>query len=284
MSVELLLDIVAGVLYAVAAVLAVAHMLKPGGHRERVIMTLATVCGICLLGALVLHGFHISRFPAFGGFAASAWYALAITGAYLYVGSRHEVLRTVSAVLFPYVTIMVFWGATAITATPNPDPRLDSPLLALHVIAAFSGYGLFTLECVLAAAYLIQDRDLRRKRFATLTPCLPSLETLDRVMLELIGPAFGLFTLSIGIGIVLAHLNKWGVRWVTDPKVLMTGATWGVYATLFYMHRSADRHGRSIAHVAVLGFVCVLLGFVSVHFVTHSVHNFGFQISSFGSR
>ncbi|NOY82185.1 MAG: cytochrome c biogenesis protein CcsA [Kiritimatiellaeota bacterium] len=284
MTVELLLDIVAGGLYAVAAVLAVAHMRKPGKHRERAIMVLATVCSICLLAALVLHGFRISRFPVFGRFEASAWYALAITGAYLYVGFRHEILRTVSAVLFPYVTIIVFLGATAVTANPNPNLQAASPLLALHVIAAFTGYGLFTLESVLAVAYLVQDRSLRRKRFGPLVKRLPSLETLDQVMFELIGPAFGLFTLSIGIGIILAHLNKWGVRWVTDPKVVMTGATWVVYAILFYLQRTAGHHGRRIAYVTVLGFACVLLAFMSVHFVAHGVHNFGFQIPSSGSR
>ncbi len=282
MNVGQFFDILAGGLYAVAAVLAIAHMLHPCERRERAIMGLATACCVCLLAALAVRGFRTNRFPAFGRFEASAWYALAVTAAYLYVGWRHEVLRTVSAVLFPYVSIIVFLGTTGISAAPDPDPRLQSLLLAFHVLAAFGGYGLFTLTSVLAAAYLVQDRNLRRKHFGSSARCLPSLETLDRVMAELIGPASASFTVSILLGVFLAHVNKWGFQWATDPKVFMTGATWAVYAVLFYMQRSADRHGRRIAYVAVLGFVCVLLAFVGVHLVADSVHDFGLQIPSSG--
>ena len=134
---------------------------------------------------------------------------------------------------------------------PVPDRRHgDHPRRSADVApgsavgTAFCGYGLFTIESVVAAAYLLQDRNLKRRNFGPVYRNLPALETLDRVMFELIGPAFLLFSVSIAMGVGLAHVNKWGVRWTTDPKVLATGFTWLVYGVLFHLRRGADRHGR----------------------------------------
>jgi len=284
MSFELLLAVVAGVLYLGVAILAVAQAANPDLHQARAITVIAAISGTCLAVVLVLRGIRIERFPAFGGFEASAWYTLSITAGYLYVAIRHTTLRTVSGLLLPYVALIVFLGLRGVNTAPSSDLRLSSPLLILHVIAAFAGYGLFTMESVLATAYLVQDNRLKKKQLGKMARCLPALEALDRVMAELIGPAFLLFTLSIGMGVCLAHSNHWGIQWASDPKVFMTVATWVVYAVLFHLHRGADRHGRRVALVAVFGFVCVLVAFLGVHLVADSLHDFGLHISSPGSR
>lgn len=278
MCAEWVLAIVAGMLYACAAVLALVRMRCPPPGGERILMRLVTLAAGALLAALILYGRHTGGFPVFGRFEASAWYATAITAAYLYAAHRYDTLRTVSAILFLYVTAIVFLGLPGLGSVSPPDPRLRSPLLALHVLMAFSGYGLFTLESALGAAYLVQDHQLKSKRFGPLSRHLPSLEVLDRAMAELIGTAFTLFTVSIGLGICLAQMKGWGFRWVTDPKISMTGATWLVYAILFHLQRRADRHGRLIAYVAVLGFACIVAAFLGLHLVTDSLHSFGFQV------
>ena len=225
MNLEILPAGFAGVLYVAAGALAVAHMRDPKPTRDRGMMAVVGACSGLLIAALVLRGARIERFPAFGGFEAATWYALATTTAYLYVGIRHEVLRTLSVVLLPCMGAVVFLGLLGVGSVPSADPRLRGVMVGLHVTMAFAGYGLFTLESLLGGAYLIQDRNLKRKRFTGWARRLPSLETLDKVMRELIGVAFALFTLSIGLGVTLAHVNKWGVAWAKDPKVMATGAT-----------------------------------------------------------
>jgi ABC-type uncharacterized transport system permease subunit len=278
MNTEVLLAIAACGMYGVATALAIAHMRDPAPSRGQDMMIVTGSALACLLAALAVHGTRLGTFPAFGSFEAATWYAAAVTGAYLYVGLRHEVLRTLSAVLLPCLGVIVVLGVPCSCDGGQTPAVVHNPAMGLHVTAAFTGYGLFTLESLLGAAYLVQDRNLRRKHFSGLGRRLPSLEVLDRAMQELIGPAFVLFTVSIGMGVFLTHLYKWGVRWASDPKVLLTGATWVVYAVLFYLRGSADRHGRRVAYVAVLGFVLIVAAFVGVHLVADTMHNFGFHM------
>lgn len=278
MNAEMLLSILACGMFAVATALAVAHMRDPAPSRGQDMLIVSGAALGCLVAGLVLHGIHSGSFPAFGAYEAATWYAAAVTAAYVYVGLRHEVLRTVSAVLLPCLAVIVALALPCSCSTGGAGLEVvHNPAVGVHVTAAFAGYGLFTLESLLAAAYLVQDRNLKRKHFGWTSRRLPALEVLDRAMQELIGPAFLLFTLSIGMGIVLTHLYKWGVGWARDPKVLLTGATWLVYAALFYLRGSADRHGRRVAYVALLGFVLIVAAFAGVHLVADSRHDFGFR-------
>jgi ABC-type uncharacterized transport system permease subunit len=280
MTAELIIGCGAVALYGVAAVLAVANVVRTEAPRPtwvRALPVSATLGALCLGVGLVVHGLRIARFPAFGAFEAASWYALAVTVSYLYVSQRHDV-RALAAFLFPYQALLVLLGLFRIAATATIPANLGTSLLGLHVAAAFSGYGLFTIESVVAAAYLLQDHNLKRRNFGAVYRKLPDLETLDRVMFELIGVAFLIFSVSIALGVGLAHVNKWGARWTTDPKVLATGFTWAVYGVLFYLRCSADRHGRKVAWVAVLGFLCVLLAFLGIHLLADSMHNFGFLV------
>jgi len=279
MNAEMLLSVLACGMYAVATVMAVAHMRDPAPSRGQDMMIVTGAALACLLGALGVHGVRCGTFPAFGSYEAATWYAAAVTAAYLYVGLRHEVLRTLSAVLLPCLGVIVVLALPCSCGLPGRPPEaLHNPAIGVHVTAAFAGYGLFTLESLLAAAYLVQDRNLKRKHLRWAGCRLPALEVLDRAMQELIGPAFLLFTLSIGMGIFLTHLYKWGTSWAADPKVLLTGASWLVYALLFYLRGGADRHGRRVAYVALLGFVLIVAAFAGVHLVAQSRHDFGFRL------
>ena len=277
MTTDALLAAVACGLYVAAAALAAVHMRDPSRSRGRDIMGVVGLGALCLAVVLLLRGLRTAHFPAFGGFAAACWYGLAVSLAYPYVGLRHEVLRTISAVVLPLVILILGLGLASGWHAEEPMLSVQSNALAVHVTAAFAGYGLYTLVALLGAAYLIQDRNLKHKRFGWSTARLPSLEVLDRVMVELISAAFLLFSVSIGLGVLLAHFSRWGVRWTTDPKVLTTAATWLVYALLFRLCRRGN-HGRRVARIAVVGFVGVLVAFLGVHLVADSVHSFGFRM------
>lgn len=277
MGVEVLLAGLACLLYGAAGVLALAPAREPGQRSGQGAMVTAVTATLCLTGGLVLRGVSTGRFPAFGGFEAAAWYAGAVTLASVYASLRHGVLGTLSAVLFPYLALIVVIGLAWPPVAPPPELQLRTWQVGLHVSAAFLGYGLFTVESLLAAAYLVQDRALKRKRVSRLARRLPSLEALDRVMKELIGPAFALFTVSIGMGAVLARVNGWGLRWLGDTKVMATGAAWVIYGVLLTLRQPARRHGRGLACVALVGFACILVAFLGVHLLGDSVHRFGFS-------
>jgi len=275
MTGEAAFAIVACACYWVAAFVAAGELVLPARRTERVVGAGALAGALCLTAALVLRGFRTGRFPAFGTFEVLALYAVATTLAYGHIAVRHQ-SRGMSSIMLPYIAILVLCALFGIGHEAAFPGRIQPAWLAVHVVTAFIGYGLFTLESCLGVAYLIQDRNLKRKNFGRVFDRLPSLEILDRLMYEHVGVAFLVFSLSIVSGIVLTHLNSWGSRWTSDPKVAGTAATWLVYAALFHLRMSADRHGRKVALLAVFGFMFVLFSFLGVHLIAGSMHDFIF--------
>jgi len=259
--------------YALASLWAVQGLLRPVAVRRKAVSVCLLLGGVTFLMVLLVRGVGEERLPVFGRFEALTVYSLVVTAAFLLVGMR-ERMRAVAALLVPYATLLLILGAGGVREKVQLDLPLDTFWLGLHVTAAFVGYALCTLAGVLGLAYVIQDNNLKHKRLGLLFERLPSLETLDHVMATQIGAAFIMLTLSVAFGARLVHLSGGGAEWLRDPKVLSTLATWGIYAVLMHMRTNADRHGKGMAVIALVGLLFVLFSFLGVHVVAESIHGF----------
>jgi len=226
-----------------------------------------------MLGALVLRAYRTGEFPVYGGFEVLSWYGIALTAGYMHL-TRRARLDGIGTLLFPVLAVIAALSGLLLARPTRVPEETRSIWLSLHIVTALTGYGLFTLESLLGGAYLIQDYNLKRKRFGPLFKRLPPLETLDRLMAELISASFLLFSVAIGLGVYLAHSYDWPRAWPLDPKVIATAGTWCVYAVLFHLRRSAGRHGRKMALVAVVGFAMVLVAALGIPLFTESMHSF----------
>lgn len=273
MSPEILLVSMGIGSYAVASVMAVVALVRPGAARDKGISMLLVLGAIPLVAVLVMHGYQAGRIPAFSRFDALVCYGLAIVAAYLLMGRRRWT-RGLSGFVVPYVTAVVALGAPPARAALEAAPRIQSAWLGIHIVTSLCAYALFSLAGILAAAYLVQDNNLKRKRLGRLFEGLPALETLDRLMSRQVGFAFLLLTVSIILGFMLVRLGGGGHEWLTDPKVVATLGTWVVYGLLVHMRASTGRHGRGVAIVTIIGFCCVLFTFVGVHAMAQTVHHF----------
>ena len=260
-------------LYGLASFWSVKGLVCPAKLRQRVVGVSLAAGSLVFCVMLLVRGVLASRLPVFGRFEALTLYSLVVTGVFLLVSLRHR-MRAISALLVPYAMLLLVLGAGGIRETVTLEVSLDPLWLGLHVMAAFIGYALCTLAGVLGLAYVIQDNNLKRKRLGLLFERLPSLETLDHVMATQIGAAFIMLTLSVAFGARLVHLSGGGAEWLRDPKVLSTLATWGIYAVLMHMRTNADRHGKGMAVIALVGLLFVLFSFLGVHVVAESIHGF----------
>ncbi len=273
---ETLLTALAVGFYCVAAVLAVVSLLMPTRCGERWVVVLATIGAVPLIVVLAMHGIKDGRLPAFGRFEALACYSLATVAAYVYITIRYRV-RGISGFLIPYLAGILAFASPAVSAVSAEAVSLPATAglwLGLHILAAFSGYGLFTLASVLAIAYLVQDRNLKRKRLGVVFETLPSLGTLDHLMSRQIASAFLMLTLSMGAGVLLVYTTGRQTEWLADPKVIATAMMWLVYAFLLHLRIYSGRHGTRIAWATIAGLVCVLFTFFGVHMVANSAHDF----------
>lgn len=259
--------------YVVASILALASLLGFRARGERAAISMMTVGGVILAGVLVSRGVGLTSLPAFNGFDAMALYALAISGAYG-LWSAYRYTSGIAGILIPYATLLLLCGISAINLDAGVPVPLQGPGMTLHVASAYSAFGVFTLASLSAVAYLMQDSNLKHKRFGTVWARLPSLETLDHIMSRLMGVAFLLLTVSVLMGFFLVRELGGGEEWVLDPKVLATVILWILLAIFVHMRASSGRHGRGIALVAVFGLGCMLFAFIGVHLVAPSVHSF----------
>jgi ABC-type uncharacterized transport system permease subunit len=259
--------------YVVASLLALASLLGVKPRGERVAISMMTVGGVILAGVLVSRGVGLTSLPAFNCFDAMVLYALALSGAYG-LWSAYRYTPGIAGILIPYATLLLLCGVSAFRMHGGVPAPVQGPGLMLHVATAYGAFGVFSLASISAVIYLIQDGNLKHKRFGVLWSRLPSLETMDHITSRLIGVAFLLLTISILMGIVLIRRVGGGEEWVLDPKVLATVILWILVAVFVHMRASSDRHGRGIAMVAVFGLGCLLFAFIGVHLVAPSVHSF----------
>ena len=263
-------------LFLLSSLHSVISFFLPEKPRNRLGLVLVGLAAAGLVAVLVLKGIHSGRCPIVGPFGAPGFYALTLTAIYLCVAIRYDA-RSMSVVILPFVTLLLALGTLRTWNHATVNSGVRSVWLNGHVVTALAGYALFTWACILAVFYLIQDRNLKRKHFGRIFRALPALEILDRLMYRQILFAFGVFSLSIVLGIVLTHLNHWRAAWPRDPKIIATALTWVVYAVLLHLRMKSGEHGKTMAAITILGFVCVAITFFGINLFVPSMHKFNFS-------
>jgi len=159
-------------------------------------------------------------------------------------------------------------------ARPLP-PVLDSAWLPIHVVLSVLGDAVFALAFSASLLYLVQERRLKARPAPGALRYLPSLETLDRVNYRCLVWGLVLLTLGIVSGIVWAH-SAWGRFWSSDPKLVFSLVTWGIYVVLLQGRMTAGWRGRWAATLTIAGFAVIVLSLVGVNVLALGNHGKAF--------
>jgi HemX protein len=197
-------------------------------------------------------GFHLLTLR--GGFGLAGWIA---AGAFLLLQRAYRVPAAGAFALPLVVTAIlpaiVSGGAVESRMTPE---IVRLPALKVHVAAALGGVALFALASGVALMYLLQDRELKGKRFGALFTRLPSLDVLDRMTVRLVALGFAVFTVALVTGSLLAK-TAWCAFWEWDGQQVASVAIWSVFGAVVYLRRAGLR-GRLHAAMTMAGFALVL--------------------------
>ncbi|NOZ13606.1 MAG: cytochrome c biogenesis protein CcsA [Acidobacteria bacterium] len=154
--------------------------------------------------------------------------------------------------------------------------KMVSPfLLGIHTGFLMLGEALFILAFASSVMYLIQEKNLKSKRFNQLYSRLPSLGKLEEMAGLGVSAGFPLITTGLLIGFFWAA-KVWGPGWYLDPKVVWSTVMWVIYAWLFYSKISDRIRGRRFAVAVIWCVLLILLSFVvssflpSIHTLTQS--------------
>lgn len=247
---------IAALIYALAAAAYIIHFVRPGTGRAA-----ATGQGLLTL-AFVVHavsiGFGCSEFGGGeffnlrGGLGMASWLA---AGALLLL-LRVQPLPALAAFVVPLVLVGLVPGIVGnIGGHTEAVPEVVRlPVLKLHVSTAIGGVSVFGIAFGAALMYLLQEREVKGKRFGALFTRLPSLQTLDQLTQRLVRVGLAVWSIALVTGMFVAE-KAWGRPW--DPQLLFAVVVWGLFSALVYM-RQQGIHGRRYALLTLVGFAIIV--------------------------
>jgi cytochrome c-type biogenesis protein CcsB len=178
---------------------------------------------------------------------------------------RSPTQALVGALLVPFGAICVLLGAVATTDAAAVLPIFQSPLFAVHTLAAFLGYSALSVACCAGILYLVLYDHVVHKKMNGLFRRLPPLEDLDRLGFRTVLLGFLLLTVAIVVGAVWAR-SEWGVNWVVEPKTVWALVSWGVYAVYLIVRGTRGWRGKRAAWLATAGFALSIAGFLGTNY------------------
>jgi len=195
--------------------------------------------------------------------------ACVMVGLYLLIAGRAN-FTVVGALVTPLAFLFTLSAYAFNAPTPTLPQRLQNVWLPAHVAPAFLGYAIFAFAFCLSFIYLLQEKQLKAKRKGKLFRRLPSLETLDNLNHRFVTWGFALFSIGLITGSLLAK-QTWGAMWSWEPVEVWSAVTWLLYALLLHA-RTVGWRGRKAAALTIVGFVVLVVSFVSVNLVFPGKH------------
>lgn len=242
-------------LYAVGLLDAIIGILRRRTETVRAVLGVFGV-GVVLHFVAIVEQSVADRHLAANNFFETASLCGFLTAlVFLFVHWRYS-FAGLRLILFPLVFLLTFAGALGTPISSWTDPRIRDAWLMTHIVLVLIGFAALLLAAGAAAFYLIQERRLKRKeRGAAFGIGLPSLETLDRLITRSMSIGFAAITLAVIAASAWAFVES-GTRWISEPKIAVSFATWGFYLLLIVLRLSAGWRGRkaALATLTVLGF------------------------------
>jgi ABC-type uncharacterized transport system permease subunit len=240
-----------------------------GGLRDRAATLARAALGVGFLahtadvGARCVAGLH----PAASAGEALSFAAWLTAGAYLVLAVRQR-LPIVGAFVAPAVIALLLTARLAPAAHAPPVGSMGV-LGRIHVSLATAGVALFALAAAVAALYLLQESQLKRRQIGGLGRRGPPLETLDALNRRCVGTGFLLFTVALVTGAAwVARLPRVdGDRWFAYA---ISVVTWLAFGGLVLARVTAGWRGRRAAWLTLFGFAGAM-AVVALYLLRHNV-------------
>jgi ABC-type transport system involved in cytochrome c biogenesis permease subunit len=128
--------------------------------------------------------------------------------------------------------------------------------------------------------YLLQEREVKGKKFGVMFLRLPSLDKLDRMVQRLVRAGFVVYTVALVAGTMTATA-VWKSAWSWDLQQIVSLTIWLLYGVMVQL-RHSGWHGRRYALLTLVGFALVLGSMVTLKVVpgaTRHVGDYGTRVS-----
>lgn len=245
------------------------------GKRKK----LGTYTPYFLTGLLVLHVlemgirlFFLNAMPLSTAFDALSFLAFSILTVYFII---ELTIRNKASGLF----ILSFAFLAELVSAFNHSWKIQTSELlskqtfAIHASITIMGYTALSLSAIYALMYVIQNRNMKKRRFNIIYDQLPALTYLE--MMSIRSVFIGI--ILMGLGVMMGHIQTYlvfGKLWIPDAKVIITDIIWFLYFAGYVGARLYRWRGRWMAWLSLSGFFILLAGGLLVVLLTESFHKF----------
>ena len=174
-------------------------------------------------------------------------------------------------ILSPFLSFLVGAGLVRFHSATTVPPSPMNPYFVLHLGTAFFAYASFTLSFAASVLYLIQYRELKRKRGGNFYQRLPSLEALESLIYQPMAWGSFLLALAVGIGFLWSK-SAFGTYWLWEPKTVTTIGIIFFYTALIYFHYGRAVHGKRWVVMNLIAFGLVFFNFFGMSLFTKGFH------------
>ena len=195
-----------------------------------------------------------------------------LVAAFLLLNWRFPI-RVLGALVAPLAALIIYGALILPRGQGTISPLLRGFWLMAHIGLTMGGYAALTLNFLGGIFYLIQERQLKAKRFGFFFRRLPSLSQLDTLNYWCLSIGFPLLTGGIITGSLYAQ-HTLGRFWSWDPKEVLTMLAWLIYAVLMHERLTVGWRGRRAAWLAICGFLVLLVTFVGANLWMSGYHSF----------
>jgi ABC-type uncharacterized transport system permease subunit len=253
--------------YATGVVAAIVALVSSrGGAHRLAVGAMAVGLGLHTVN-LVEQGLAEGHLPLYGLQEVFSFLGWAVVLYYLLVQFRYRA-RALAALVIPAAFSLTLVAAVAPTVPSTPDALLNDPLIfSLHAGLVLLAYAAFFVVFVASVLYVLQDREIRLKRFGAAFRLLPSLDACDSIGFRALVVGFVLLTAGLACGILWSQARH-GVLLQVKPIELFAIGTWLVYLALIHYRISAGWRGRRASRLAIVGFLLVATSFAVLRFST----------------
>jgi HemX protein len=204
-------------------------------------------------------GEAIGHCPITNLFETLAFFSWSLVLTYLVVGPSYR-MSILGAFTAPVVFLINFFALAAAGSIdlPNVIPPLGWQL-ELHATLALLGLGVLGVAALAGLAYLIQERQLKRRALTAWFYMLPNVGRLELVQQRVLVWGFAIFSAGAFLGFFIPHQNS--EDWV---KIVWSGVVWTLYAVLVLVLSLGRLSHKKTALLSVAGYVFILLTFWGV--------------------
>ena len=244
-------------------ILGLLHSLLGFFQKRQIFVNIAlamVTCGfVCHTLFLLLLGIERGHFPITNLSESLCVFAWCISLLFIVANFRYKI-NALGAFILPLVSVLTIFSQIIWEENHSIPPLLKSGWIYFHAGIAFVAYAAFFLTFISGILYLIQEAELKQKRFRFLYFRLPSLQVCDELLWRSLYVGFVAMSLTIITGALWAQ-QAWGRFWSWDPKETASLIAWAIYLVLMIYHLSNRWHGRWAAYISIIGFVSILFTF-----------------------